>query len=217
MKKILMVLVLLCFVSPFNATAEASTSKVWWDGSELKPGQIGRVTIIKGAMLFKLEKNSYLSPVRQLNPGEVYRVYTTKVNRNIPLYGLGGGLYVAQEPGTTPGYLKYETPSKEKLALVNKPSSSSETQASIVMWDNAELKPGQIGRLIVMDGSPALLKVNEEGKKILVRYLEPGEAYRVYTYTDGVYGVGGGLIVGKNEPIKYETPSKEKLALANKK
>ncbi|RDU37874.1 hypothetical protein DRW41_08645 [Neobacillus piezotolerans] len=173
-------------------------------------------------MLFKLEKNSYLSPVRYLNPGEVFRVYTTKVNRDIPLYGLGGNLYVAQEPGTTPGYLKYETPSKVKLALVNKPSSISETPSSIVMWDNAELKPGQIGRITATDGNPPLLKINEEGKEILVRYLNPGEVYRVYTYTSGHYGdnhygVGGGLYIYKNERIKYETPSKEKLALANKK
>lgn len=119
MKKFSSIFLAMLVFFTLNLSADAASSKVWWDGAELKPGQIGRVTIIKGATLFKLE-NTYLQPVRQLEPGEVFRVYKTKTVRFVPLYGLGGNYFVAQEPGTTPGYLRYETPSKAKLALVNK-------------------------------------------------------------------------------------------------
>ncbi|MGA5692694.1 hypothetical protein [Cytobacillus pseudoceanisediminis] len=99
--------------------AEASASKVWWDGAELKPGQIGRVTILKENTLFMLDGRN-LEPVRKLHPGEVYRVYSAKTpDGYVPMYGVGGKYYVVQNvyPNNT-GHLKYETPSKSKLALV---------------------------------------------------------------------------------------------------
>ncbi len=99
--------------------AEASSSKVWWDGAELKPGQIGRVTILKENTLFMLDGRN-LEPVRKLHPGEVYRVYSAKTpDGYVPMYGVGGKYYVVQNvyPNNT-GHLKYETPSKSKLALV---------------------------------------------------------------------------------------------------
>ena len=50
--------------------------------------------------------------------------------------------------------------------------------------------------------------------------LKKGEEYRVYSYrvagTNGYYGLGGGLFVQKSDRVKYETPSKAKLALLEK-
>jgi hypothetical protein len=98
---------------------EASSSKVWWDGAELKPGQIGRVTILKETTLFK-QVGSYVGVAHQLYPGEVYRVYSVKTPEGyVPMYGVGGGFYVVQDNyPNKDGHLKYETPSKAKLALV---------------------------------------------------------------------------------------------------
>ncbi|MDI2588027.1 hypothetical protein OR571_13110 [Psychrobacillus sp. NEAU-3TGS] len=93
-------------------TAEAA-SKVMWGKTELKIGQIGKVTVLASTNLVKLNANGSLTTVRTLKKGEEYRVYSYKSN-NGGLYGVGGGSYVQQ---TTK--VKYETPSKSKLALLN--------------------------------------------------------------------------------------------------
>lgn len=82
--------------------------KVWWDGVELKPGQIGRLTIKKDTPLFKLngEKRT-LS--RTLKAGEFYRIYAFKPG----LLSVGGGYFVERDSRVT-----YQTPSKTKLEQV---------------------------------------------------------------------------------------------------
>ena len=87
--------------------------------------------------------------------------------------------------------------------------------ASIVMWGKTELKLGQIGKVTILANTP-LVKLNSDGSLITVRTLKPGEEFRVYSYKSnhgGLYGVGGGSFVKKDNKAKYETPSKSKLAL----
>ncbi len=43
--------------SVFSFKAEAATSKVWWDGAELKPGQIGRITVQSEISLYKFDRD----------------------------------------------------------------------------------------------------------------------------------------------------------------
>ena len=83
-------------------------TKIWWDGIELKPGQIGRLTIKKDTHLFKLdgEKRTYN---RILKAGEFYRIYAFKPG----LLSVGGGYYVDRDSNVT-----YQTPSKTKLQAV---------------------------------------------------------------------------------------------------
>ncbi|EWG10034.1 hypothetical protein [Cytobacillus firmus] len=105
-------IVFLCLFSSASAADNCqnykSGSKVWWDGIELKPGQIGRLTIKKDTPLFKLngEKRT-LS--RTLKAGEFYRIYAFKPG----LLSVGGGYFVERDSRVT-----YQTPSKTKLEQV---------------------------------------------------------------------------------------------------
>ncbi|WP_313803726.1 hypothetical protein [Cytobacillus sp.] len=125
MKKLLTILFVSFFaLFGFTLSPGAASQKVMWDNLELKPGQIGRVTILQQTSLFKVQVGTsgvkLFDPVRELKPGEVYRVYGTKtIQGYAPLYDVGGSFYVIQSTGHNIGHLKYETPSKAKLALVN--------------------------------------------------------------------------------------------------
>lgn len=87
--------------------------------------------------------------------------------------------------------------------------------AAKVMWGKTELKLGQIGKVTVLSDT-SLVKLESDGSLTTVRPMKKGEEYRVYSYNNnhgGLYGVGGGSYVQKSTKVKYETPSKSKLAL----
>ena len=111
-KKALPILVCLgLFIAiPMNTQA---VTKVMWGKTELKLGQIGKVTILADTPLVKIESNGALSTVRILKKGDEYRVYSYKGQHN-GLYGVGGSSFVQKNTAK----VKYETPSKRKLALV---------------------------------------------------------------------------------------------------
>lgn len=85
--------------------------KVMWGKTEVKPSQIGRLTIKEKTTLYKLENGS-LKVSRTLNPTEQYRIYGYKAEQG-GLYDVGGGYYVKKEPSKA----LYETPSKSRLRL----------------------------------------------------------------------------------------------------
>ncbi|MFO1444369.1 DUF3298 and DUF4163 domain-containing protein [Bacillus sp. Bva_UNVM-123] len=109
MKKLislLVVAVLIIFLQP-NPSAHAS---VMWGKTELKKGQIGKVTLLQNSQLWKLsEDNKSLVEVRKLKQGEEYRVYTYK-NQFGGLYGVGGGAFIKKSAA-----INYQTPAKSKL------------------------------------------------------------------------------------------------------
>lgn len=90
-------------------------TRIMWGKTELKKGQIGKITIILPINLWKRNEDLGLEFVRVLQPGEEYRVY-----RKDELYGgqynVGGGHWITDMEG----YIKYETPSKAKLAELEK-------------------------------------------------------------------------------------------------
>jgi uncharacterized protein len=88
--------------------------KVYWDGLLMKKGQIGRIKIEKPINLWERDENGKLTFVRVLNPGETYRVYS-KDDLHSGQFGVGGGHYITDKKG----HVKYETPSKQKLAQLN--------------------------------------------------------------------------------------------------
>lgn len=94
-----------------NNEASAATIKVMWGKTELKSGQIGKITVNKPINLWKRDANENLSFVRVLKPGEEYRVYRYDAKHG-GQYGLGGGMWITKMPT----HVKYETPSKAKLA-----------------------------------------------------------------------------------------------------
>lgn len=94
------------FVLLLAPTAKSET--VLWDGVELKPTQIGRLTILKPINLWDRD----LKEIRVLKPGEVFRVYGYTAEHG-GQYNIGG-TYVTNMKG----YVKYETPSKSLLERV---------------------------------------------------------------------------------------------------
>lgn len=78
-----------------------------------------------------------------------------------------------------------------------------------IWWDGAELKPGQIGRLIIKENTP-LFKLDGD-KRTTSRTLRAGEFYRIYAFKPGLLSVGGGYYVERDSKVTYQTPSKKKL------
>lgn len=85
--------------------------KVMWGKTEVKPSQIGRLTIKEKTTLYKEEKGA-LKVSRTLNPSEQYRIYGYKTEQG-GLYDVGGGFYVKKDASKA----LYETPSKSRLRL----------------------------------------------------------------------------------------------------
>ncbi|WP_053368139.1 WD40 repeat domain-containing protein [Bacillus sp. FJAT-27245] len=79
--------------------------KVWWNGAELKPGQIGRLTVLADTSLYKVDGEEKVY-TRKLKAGEFYRIYAFKPG----MLSVGGGYYVERD-----SRVNYETPSKAKL------------------------------------------------------------------------------------------------------
>jgi len=111
MKKISIVLMLfLALISvPTISQAADCPSIVYWDGVQLKAGQIGRVLIQKPTTIYK-NVNGKFEFSRTVKPGENYRVYANKST----YYHLGGGLVIRENSD-----IVYQTPSKSKLSQLN--------------------------------------------------------------------------------------------------
>jgi competence protein ComEC len=60
---------------------------------------------------------------------------------------------------------------------------SKYTGLSKVSWDGIELKPGQIGRLSVLQDTPIYTLEGE--KKVFSRTLKAGEFFRIYAFKPG--------------------------------
>ncbi|SES34665.1 excalibur calcium-binding domain-containing protein [Psychrobacillus sp. OK032] len=115
--KLVMVAVIALGISIYKLDT-ANAAGVMWGKTELKLGQIGKVTILADTVLSKLESDGSLSTVRTMKKGEEYRVYSYQSNQG-GLYGVGGGNFVQKS-----AIVKYETPSKSKLALLNEISEN---------------------------------------------------------------------------------------------
>ncbi|WP_059173212.1 MBL fold metallo-hydrolase [Bacillus sp. FJAT-27445] len=111
-----LILLLGIFLPNLNATATEGSicdqykgvTKIWWDGIELKSGQIGRLTILKDTPLFKLDGDKKIFS-RTLKKGEFYRIYAFKPG----MLSVGGGYFVDRD-----SRVSYQTPSKTKLQAV---------------------------------------------------------------------------------------------------
>lgn len=112
--KVILLFVLVLGIGSYNADiAEASSSKVMWGKTELKVGQIGKVTILKDTELVAMDKEGRLHTIRTLSKGDEFRVYQYK-GQHGGLYGVGDSSFVQKNDVK----VKYETPSKSKLELV---------------------------------------------------------------------------------------------------
>ncbi|MCK6207064.1 M23 family metallopeptidase [Bacillus infantis] len=89
--------------------------KVYWEGLEMRKGQIGLVEIIKPINLWKRDANDNLTIERVLKPGEKYRVYGYD-EKHGGQYDLGSKLWVTKMDG----YINYKTPSQDKIDEFNR-------------------------------------------------------------------------------------------------
>lgn len=80
-----------------------------WNGTPLKKGQIGRLTILKPINVYE-RQGANLKTVGVLPVGKTCRVYGYDENHG-GQYNVGGGQYVTNMEG----YIKYETPSRALL------------------------------------------------------------------------------------------------------
>ncbi|MED3554067.1 hypothetical protein [Cytobacillus praedii] len=85
--------------------------KIMWGKTEVKPGQIGRLTIKEPITLWK-DTNGSLQQLKTLQPNEQYRIYGYRAEHG-GQYSMGGGTYVNLDPAKA----FYETPSKARLQL----------------------------------------------------------------------------------------------------
>lgn len=112
MKKGLLLFSFMMLLWIWNPPASQAAA-VYWDGMELKEGQVGRVTITKPINLWERTEKG-LEFERVLHPGEKYRVYRMDQHYG-GQFGVGGNFYITN----IKGFLKYETPSSSKRELVN--------------------------------------------------------------------------------------------------
>lgn len=96
-----------------SAAKPVIDNRVMWGKTELKRGQIGKLTILKPINLYRdsPHESNKLEEVRILKPGEEYRVYNYRDDYG-GQYNVGDGHWVTKMDG----FIKYETPSKALLA-----------------------------------------------------------------------------------------------------
>ena len=104
-------LVSFTFASGHSASAD-TPSKIMWGKTELKIGQIGKVTVLQDTPLVQIATDGTLTTIRTLRKGDEYRVYSYK-SQNNGLFGVGAGSFVQKNAN-----IKYETPSKRKLEII---------------------------------------------------------------------------------------------------
>ncbi|WP_053590327.1 CAP domain-containing protein [Bacillus sp. FJAT-22090] len=134
MKKLIFLLMFLISLSivPISTNAANCPGVVYWDGVELKTGQIGRVIIQKPTTIYK-NNNGVFEASRTVKKGEVFRIYANKGS----YYQLGGGLVIKNDAS-----ILYQTPSKEKFRLLN---CKQTTPTSMVIGDSITSVNSKLG------------------------------------------------------------------------
>lgn len=160
----------------FNGNSANAATKVMWGKTELKLGQIGKATILSNTNLVKLESNGSLTTVRTMKKGEEYRVYSFKSNHG-GLYGVGGGSFIQKSTK-----VKYETPSKSKLALLQhgstKENASLTTEDVIQKFKDDGLEVGGTSDLEDKEFG----NMRKEGKRILIPSLGEDAGGRLFLF-----------------------------------
>lgn len=162
-KAMILIVLLLIIQTGFSANAEAA--KIMWGKTELKAGQIGKVTILSDTISHELDMDNELNHDRVLKKGEEYRVYSYRSDIYGGSYGLGDGIYVIKYSA-----IKYETPSKYKLSLLDQQNENVVNN----LWGKILLKDGYNAKVVIKN--PTYLFSNNN----LTRLLDVGEEYRIH-------------------------------------
>ncbi|MFF2754371.1 hypothetical protein ACFVR1_11580 [Psychrobacillus sp. NPDC058041] len=174
--KVVMLTVLAFTLSSMYTVGADASNKVMWGKTELKLGQIGKATITENTALVKLESDGSISNIRALKKGEEFRVYSYKSNHG-GLFGVGGGSYIQKN-----AKVKYETPSKSKLALLQhrstKENASLTTEDVIQQFKDDGLEVGGTFDL----ENKEFGNMRKEGKRILIPSLGEDAGGRLFLF-----------------------------------
>lgn len=150
---------------------------------------IGCLSTKKSVPIYELVNNR-LKKVEMLKEGKSVKAY-----ENIsPMLGLGGDIWVERTNA-----IRYETPSKSMLVKNSLEGKNRPKQ----IWKGLELRPGQIGKVTIMEDTVVWEKINKTKK--LARILRKGEQYRVYRYVPGIYSIGDGKYLVQDEHILLQS------------
>ena len=214
-KKVLaaLIFVIAIFISiPPISSADAAercegsrgTQPVWWDGAELKVGQIGRLTVLKDTPLYKLSGSTKVQQ-KILKAGGTYRIYAFKPD----MLSVGGGMYLNRD-----SKIKYETPSAaKKKALACKKESLELIGASIELGDSKssiEAKLGKEKRVSLGEyGISWHTYHNQYRNFYMIGYVD-NKAEFIYSTSQRLYSFGifkgssrSGVTSALGTPIKY--------------
>lgn len=184
------------------ASATSAAVNVNWDGLLMVKGQIGKVTVLEPTTLWERTVDNELKKVRTLAKGEQYRVYRMD-NLFSGQYGLGGNLYITKDKT-----VKYGTPSKSKLAQLNKQLSSTPSNSgngklekvgtsferTVAMSGAAANVKGTAYQFVILQGEPAALAVYKIPSRELVDEVKlPNSttAWSITTDSTGIAWIGG--------------------------
>lgn len=101
---------------PNQVAGVSSTGKIMWGKTELKPGQKGKITVLKAINVWEdsPHESGKIIHTRTLEPGGEFRVYNYREEHGGQYY-LGAGEWVTKMPT----HILYETPSKAMLEKLN--------------------------------------------------------------------------------------------------
>ncbi|MFF2753540.1 S8 family serine peptidase [Psychrobacillus sp. NPDC058041] len=141
----------------------------------------------KATPMYILEDN------RLKKVGELAKGQNAAVKQEIsPMLGLGGDIWVERTEA-----IFYETPSKEMIAKNQLPEQERPKQ----IWKGLELRPGQIGKVTVLEDTVVWESIDKTTK--LPRVLKKGEQYRVYRYVPGMYEINDHHYIVQGSNVKF--------------
>lgn len=172
MKQLLSVCAILfaLFVAP-----SFSQASVTWDGSTIKKGQIGKITVVQPTkMTVERSTGSFDKTIKK---GETYRVYSIDKKTNGKVYNLGGGKYVKVSNA-----VKYKAiPAKTIQALgVNYTIKDYKLHD----WIVHEAKVAQVSGLIDKKHEDSINKQLRSGRTYVVDGLKQVEASLEYDFNN---------------------------------
>jgi hypothetical protein len=157
----------------FTVSKFSTFTIIYMDGAEAffdeaacgKDNAIGCVTARKSVPVYELVNNR-LKKIDAMKAGQSAPAYEAIS----PMLGLGGDIWAERTNA-----IRYETPSKAML-VKNAVTGSKRVKQ---IWKGLELRPGQIGKITVLQDTVIWEKINKTKK--LPRILKKGEQYRVLT------------------------------------
>lgn len=175
-----------------------------------------RITVFSSLEMYDYYQGKGYMKFSDFNDPNFYAglaLYLPKKYNADGVYWFGGNGYALRESGQVKAYFFHG------VDVVNESLNRAKTGGTFplmnkVMWGKTELWKGQLGKVTIKQPT-TLWKRLDNAQLEKVRTLKTGDEFRVYRFLNernGLYGVGAGMFVEKNNSsVLYETPSKRNL------